>query len=31
MDYYKELLPEELHGKIVELEPEKKTKAKNNK
>ena len=25
-DYYKELLPEKLHGKIVELEPEKRTK-----
>ena len=27
-DYYKERLPEELHDKIVELAPEKKTKAK---
>ena len=27
-DDYKELLTEELHGKIVELEPEKKAKAK---
>lgn len=25
-DYYKELLPEKLHGKIVEIEPEKRTK-----
>ena len=28
VDYYKELLPEKLHDKIVELEPEKKAKAK---
>ena len=28
-DYYKELLPEKLHGKIVELEPEKRTKVRN--
>ena len=27
-DYYKKRLPEELHDKIVELKPEKKTKAK---
>ena len=27
VDYYKELLPEDLHGKIVELAPEKKAKA----
>ena len=27
-DYYKELLPEELHDKIIELAPEKKAKAK---
>ena len=26
VDYYKERLPEELHDKIVELEPEKRTK-----
>ena len=29
VDYYKELLPEELHDKIVELEPEKRTKVRN--
>lgn len=28
-DYYKELLTEKLHGKIVELEPEKRTKVRN--
>ena len=28
VDYYKELLPETLHDKIVELAPEKKAKAK---
>ena len=27
-DYYKQRLPEELHDKIVELAPEKKTKTK---
>ena len=30
-DYYMKRLPEELHDTIVELAPEKKTKAKNNK